>query len=333
MRKPAATLLLGLALLTGCTVNEGVTPLMVASKQGNLDEVSALLASGSQVNQSSTFGWTPLMFAANEGHIDTVSALLNKGADPNVSSSEVPSRFETVSGYPPSNALAEAVAGGHFDVAYLLIERGAKIDPLSVAKAGGTGEINLLAHMKSKGADFNLYSNNEFWPTALCCSCKKGHLDAVRWLCHNGAKINTVQGHSLPLKSAIRGLHPEIVAYLLQNGADPNIPTGNPEYHHNFALGDAVMESPSTAEESRRLLRIIRLLLDHGADVHRRDNGNDSILDRKLVQRENGRKYDAKHPTADQPPKVQERRRISNQHDDRVISMLSAHLSKNSGKP
>lgn len=55
----------------------GDTPLMIASFQGNLPAVQALLARGAQVNRE---GWTPLHYAATNGHDDVVRLLIEKGA-------------------------------------------------------------------------------------------------------------------------------------------------------------------------------------------------------------------------------------------------------------
>ena len=65
----------------------------------------------------------------------------------------------------------------------------------------------------------------------------------------------------MPFKPATRHQHLDIVTYLLQQGAAPNLNTGDPGYHHHYTLGDAVMQSPTEPAEYERVLEIIRQLL------------------------------------------------------------------------
>ena len=60
------------------------TPLHQAVKSGNLSEVKALLAGGSDPNAIGKAGATPLALAALRGHTDCAEALLLAGADPNL---------------------------------------------------------------------------------------------------------------------------------------------------------------------------------------------------------------------------------------------------------
>jgi ankyrin repeat protein len=81
-----------LAALLANTTNEtvdlsllflGLTALMHSAKEGHVDCVRVLLASGANVNQTRpTSGWTALCFAANKARLLVVEALLAAGADP-----------------------------------------------------------------------------------------------------------------------------------------------------------------------------------------------------------------------------------------------------------
>lgn len=62
---------------------EGFTPLIVASAQGNLGNVKALLAAGADVNALSTRGISALIAASGQGHLEIVKTLLEAGADKN----------------------------------------------------------------------------------------------------------------------------------------------------------------------------------------------------------------------------------------------------------
>lgn len=63
----------------------GLTPLLLAARQGYADSVQALLAAGADVNQVSAGDkTTPLLIATINGHFDVARTLLDRGANPNL---------------------------------------------------------------------------------------------------------------------------------------------------------------------------------------------------------------------------------------------------------
>ena len=65
----------------------GMTPLLLAARQGHLDAVQALLAAAADVNQVSAGDRTsPLLIATINGHFDLAKYLLDHGADPRLAS-------------------------------------------------------------------------------------------------------------------------------------------------------------------------------------------------------------------------------------------------------
>ena len=60
---------------------EGFTALIVASAQGNLENVKALLAAGADINAVSAKGISALIAASGQGHLEIVKTLLESGAD------------------------------------------------------------------------------------------------------------------------------------------------------------------------------------------------------------------------------------------------------------
>lgn len=62
---------------------EGFTPLIVASAQGNLENVKALIAAGADINAVSAKGISALIAASGQGHLEIVKTLLEAGANKN----------------------------------------------------------------------------------------------------------------------------------------------------------------------------------------------------------------------------------------------------------
>jgi uncharacterized protein len=62
----------------------GLTPLLFAAREGNLQTAKALLDAGASVNETSEFGWTALLIATHNRFYRLGAYLLEKGADPNL---------------------------------------------------------------------------------------------------------------------------------------------------------------------------------------------------------------------------------------------------------
>jgi uncharacterized protein len=65
----------------------GLTPLLFAVRQGNLESTKLLVAAGANVNQTDPVKISPLVVAINNAQYDIASYLLDKGADPNIADS------------------------------------------------------------------------------------------------------------------------------------------------------------------------------------------------------------------------------------------------------
>ena len=104
--------------------------IFAAAALGRMDALERASTDG--VNAYAYDGWTPLHLAAFFGRREAVERLLDGGAD-----------LHAVSRNALKNtALHAAVAGGHTDVALMLIERGAAVD---VADAGGHTPLHIAA--------------------------------------------------------------------------------------------------------------------------------------------------------------------------------------------
>lgn len=126
---------------------EGLMDIFAAAALGRMDALDKTIGGG--VNVYAYDGWTPLHLAAFFGRREAVDRLLNAGADLQATSRNALK----------NTALHAAIAGGHADVALMLIERGARVDvadagghtPLHIAAEGGRVEVARALLMR--GAD------------------------------------------------------------------------------------------------------------------------------------------------------------------------------------
>lgn len=118
--------------------------LLVASKEGNLEEVRRLLTPGVKIDIKDERGWTPLMWAAANGHTDVVRLLLEAGAYVKV---------KAKNGWTP---LMWAAQGRHVEVVRLLLAAGAgeRLEAL-VSRATQDGNIPALGTYLRAGAQIS----------------------------------------------------------------------------------------------------------------------------------------------------------------------------------
>jgi len=163
---------------------KGQTALMWAAAEGHAAAVRVLIKAGADLNARAASGqFTPLLFAVRDGHIDVVRALLEAGANPRdqilkpFASKYGPVGNETV----VTSALALAVINAHYELAALLLERGA--DP-NVSDARGS-VLHALAWMRRPG----LPDNRDYGAPAPTGNLDS--LDLAKLLLAKGAKPNT----------------------------------------------------------------------------------------------------------------------------------------------
>jgi ankyrin repeat protein len=62
----------------------GLTALVLAAREGDIESARALVNAGADVNQATEYGWTPLLTASNNRNYELASMLLERGADANI---------------------------------------------------------------------------------------------------------------------------------------------------------------------------------------------------------------------------------------------------------
>lgn len=104
-----------LDVVIGTVQEGGSTPLLFASRSGDLQSARLLVSAGANVNDSTADGVSALVTAVHSGHTALAQFLLDSRADPN----------DTRAGY---SALHAAVLRGDVTLVHALIERGAIVD-------------------------------------------------------------------------------------------------------------------------------------------------------------------------------------------------------------
>jgi uncharacterized protein len=243
----------------------GLTPLIFAAREGDLESATLLLDAGASINQVTEYAWTPLLTAVNNRNYQLAKYLLEKGADPNLANK---------GGWTPLYLATDNrnIEGGdypvpkgdmdHFDIIKLLLEKGA--DPnkrikdntltrtiftmqwffedgatafVRAAQSSDTELMKLLLKYKADPKAATALGDN-----ALTASAGIGWVEGVTY--ERSAKENF-----------------EAMKMLLDLGLDPNY--SNSE-GRTALMGAAMKGRPD----------VIQLLVDRGGKLDARDKGN-----------------------------------------------------------
>ena len=190
-----------------------VTALMLASRQGYLNIVQALLKASASMDVRSRRGSSALSMAAEEGHTDVIFALLAAGAEVDVADED---------GY---TALGIACENGHADAATALLK--AKSDPNLPRKNGWTSLITasyngysaVVKVLMEGGAQANLAKENGY--NAVIAAAYNGFDEVVTTLvdCKAEPDRPMKNGWNALMVAAAQG-HAATVAVLCELGAN-----------------------------------------------------------------------------------------------------------------
>jgi len=303
-------------------VGDGETVLMTAARTGNADLVRLLLAKGADVNATERWGrQSALMWAAAEGHAASVKALLEHGADLHARSGPSPASRRPGRRADPEAAglspLMFAVRGGHREATKALLDAGGKID--EVTPEGNSllhlailnAHFELAALLLERGADPNVANAERLTPLHLLVHVRRpdwqtlpppvptGSLDSLtlmQRLIDGGADVNAQAapypgrmprlfdeqippplGGTTPLWLAATGPDVDAMQLLLAAGADPTLTDEMGATVLMAASGIAYRQGYRQKLEAETAAAV-RLALEHGADVNAIDkNGNTAL--------------------------------------------------------
>jgi ankyrin repeat protein len=282
----------------------GSTALVLAAEHGFKNVVEVLLAHGADVNAQTTSGDSPLMMASINGFNSVAALLLSSGADPNAqgwynvenwgNGQYKPGRSGVRSVQEHfGTALHIAAQRGDLALSQILLTNKASVNatndsgqtPLGAAAQNGRlAEAELLL---THGADANAKSADpgmQGW-TPLHFGVLAQRRDIVALLLKNKADPNAriesssgvwggwPKGATPLLLACYNNKSTDIVNLLLEAHADPNLADDNGSTPICSTLGAGATSNTS------EFPRILKLLLDHGANVNATDSlGRTSLM-------------------------------------------------------
>ena len=252
-------------------------PLDSAAANGHSSIVELLLEHGAYVSTCGLEG-TALEVACYNGSMATVKALLKYRADPDQADGSY------------GGPLQAAVIRNHRDLVQLLLENGANINlepgdiwhswgievsssPLAAASHCGNEEM--VEYLLGRGASVETRS-----PTALHLAAARGFTSIVERLLAAGADVEAGYEDVTPLHYAVQGRHLAAAQQLLMAGANAN--TGGLE--SNTAPLYSALENADA--------EMLRLLINHRADVNATDSRHGRIPETPLFTATTGNHLD-----------------------------------------
>jgi len=225
----------------------GLTPLVFASRQGDLETVKVLVEAKADVNQTTHYGWTPLLTATQNRNYRIGRYLLEHGADPNIANK---------GGWNPLYIATDNrnIEGGDYPV------RAPDIDHLEYIKL-------LLDH----GANVNARVCGIQSTDKVCKgdSTETRTIFTMQWLYEDGAT---------PFWRAAQSGDVTLMKLLLEKGADPKIRTAHDVSALAVAAGIGWVEGITFEWSEKDNLEAVRMCLDAGIDPNVADDEGRTAL-------------------------------------------------------
>lgn len=293
------------------TDGEGMTALMMASRDGALPIVKLLLKAGASPFAADREGRTALHWTSWSGNALVSEALLEAGAEVNAQNREGQTPLMLMILGRRSEAALRLIKRSELDLAATdrdgrtavdLAAAGSMPDVLSALmerqrqrRASGGGILGML-HAGGDPVHFDPIhlSRDRYGGNALHHAARLGDLEALA-LILSASDVNVNERNDAgetPLLAAVRAGAMGCVEKLLSVKADPNRPGKNGETPlceaarlGRIVIADMLMragadvnaalrngQTPLLLAIRERNVDIVRALLDHGADVHVRDS-------------------------------------------------------------
>ncbi len=270
-----------------------LTPLMWAAGNDHSKIVELLVGIRATLDLKDRHGMTALAYAAAGGQADTVNILLQSGADPRIVAKSTTIDTSMGARQLPctSTIIMFAASNGHLEVVKMLLDSGVGVDSrnsvgvTALMHAAHKGNYGVAKLLLDKGADPN--AQTKCGRTALMEACMMGATPVARLLIERGAKVNA---------KAIGRSQYTILNYT----GNPNLSTEGLSIPLLFINATCENEHFDRAFTQTSLmiaafggrLELIKLLLQHGADVSYRNQSGMGALECakkgwKMLQRSN----------------------------------------------
>ena len=267
-------------LTEGAPVNtrppDGVTALHWAAQWDDAEIADLLIRAGALVNAADNYEVTPLSLACTNASPVLVETLLEAGANPNAAQAN----GETV--------LMTCARGGVMDAVNALLDRGVDLNATEATHgqtalmwAAWEGHTQVVRGLIAHSADVHARTTTGY--TALLLAAREGYQDTTQTLLEAGADVNdAAEDGTTALVIAIIRRHTTYAEFLLSAGADPNLGPGFTPLHWAAGEWDTELNdlSNGVAEGNQwsvfgglhaaDRLRVVKLLLAHGADPNTR---------------------------------------------------------------
>ena len=225
----------------------GLTALVLASREGDLETVKALLEAGANVNQVTNYGWSPLLTATQNRHYRIGSYLLERGADPNIANK---------GGWSPLYIATDNrnIEGGDYPV-----------------PAPDMDHLEFIKQLIAKGANVNARVCGATSTPTECHgdSTETRTIFTMQWVYEDGAT---------PFWRAAQSGDVELMKLLLEHGADPKIATAHNVTPLAAASGIGWVEGITFQWSEAEDLEAVKMCLDVGIDPNIADDEGRTAL-------------------------------------------------------
>jgi ankyrin repeat protein len=252
----------------------GMTPLLLAAREGHTDSVRALLAAGADVNQPSAGdGTTPLLIATINGQFDLAALLLAKGADPNAAAENgaAPLYGAINCEWAPKALYPQPRAYVNQNTTYLALMK-------ALLDKGADPNARLNKKVWYSGYSFDLSGVDEIGATPFWRAAYASDVDAMKLLVAYGAdpEIRTK-------KSAGRPRAGDIDRDVKDVSGLPPVPIGGPgvtplQAAAGVGYGEGFAANSHRFAPGGMLAAVKYLVEDLGADVNAVDHEGNTAL-------------------------------------------------------